>query len=107
MAVCRQESRTACAAGRRYPNFWIGHHIFDINAIPPTCWGCMSSPKTSTNIGLKTVNISTGFGVIQNYFYTAADAAWSYETPFPAVAAIAGCLAFYPGRVDAIEQRQG
>ncbi len=37
----------------------------------------------------------------------AADAAWSYETPFPAVAAIAGCLAFYPGRVDAIEQRQG
>jgi uncharacterized protein (DUF427 family) len=32
------------------------------------------------------------------------DAAWSYEEPFPAVAAIRGHLAFYPGRVDAIEQ---
>ena len=31
------------------------------------------------------------------------DAAWSYETPHPAVAAIAGYLAFYPDRVDAIE----
>jgi uncharacterized protein (DUF427 family) len=33
-----------------------------------------------------------------------ANAAWSYETPFPAVAAIAGRLAFYPSRVDAIEE---
>lgn len=33
-----------------------------------------------------------------------AEAAWSYEDPFPAVAAIRGHLAFYPGRVDAIEQ---
>ena len=32
------------------------------------------------------------------------DAAWSYETPFPAVSAIAGHLAFYPDRVDAIEE---
>ncbi len=32
----------------------------------------------------------------------AADAVWTYETPFPAVAAIAGHLAFYPDRVDAI-----
>ena len=30
-------------------------------------------------------------------------AAWSYEAPFPAVAEIAGHLAFYPDRVDAIE----
>ncbi len=35
---------------------------------------------------------------------TAENAAWSYETPFPAVAAIAGHLAFYPNRVDRIEQ---
>jgi uncharacterized protein (DUF427 family) len=28
---------------------------------------------------------------------------WSYEHPFPAVADIAGRMAFYPGRVDAIE----
>lgn len=32
-----------------------------------------------------------------------ADAAWCYEAPLPAVAAIAGHVAFYPQRVDAIE----
>jgi uncharacterized protein (DUF427 family) len=43
------------------------------------------------------------------YFSVAAagpqgeNAAWSYESPYPAVAAIAGHLAFYPDRVDAIE----
>lgn len=35
---------------------------------------------------------------------TRADAAWSYAAPFPAVAPIAGHLAFYPDRVDAIEE---
>ncbi len=32
------------------------------------------------------------------------DAAWSYESPFPAVTGIAGHLAFYPDKVDAIEE---
>jgi uncharacterized protein (DUF427 family) len=32
-----------------------------------------------------------------------ANAAWTYEAPYPAVAAIAGYLAFYPDRVDAID----
>jgi len=31
------------------------------------------------------------------------NAVWSYEAPYPAVAQIAGHLAFYPDRVDAIE----
>jgi len=31
------------------------------------------------------------------------NAIWTYEQPFPAVAEIAGRLAFYPNRVDAIE----
>jgi len=35
---------------------------------------------------------------------TAADAAWTYEAPKPEVATIAGHLAFYPDRVDAIEE---
>lgn len=35
---------------------------------------------------------------------TAANAAWSYETPFPAMAEIKEDLAFYPNRVDAIEE---
>lgn len=33
----------------------------------------------------------------------AADSVWSYEHPYPAVAAIAWRLAFYPERVDRIE----
>jgi uncharacterized protein (DUF427 family) len=32
------------------------------------------------------------------------DAAWSYEDPYPAVAEMAGHLAFYPEKVDAIEE---
>lgn len=32
-----------------------------------------------------------------------ANAAWSYEAPYPAMAAIEDYLAFYPERVDAIE----
>ena len=36
---------------------------------------------------------------------TAENAVWSYETPFDGVAEIAGMLAFYPTRVDAIEER--
>lgn len=31
------------------------------------------------------------------------DAVWSYESPYPAVSEIAGYVAFYPDRVDAIE----
>ena len=36
----------------------------------------------------------------------AINAAWSYEAPYDAVAAIRNHLAFYPKRVDAIEERQ-
>ena len=32
------------------------------------------------------------------------NAVWTYEAPFPAVAAIEGHLAFYPDRVDRIEE---
>jgi uncharacterized protein (DUF427 family) len=32
------------------------------------------------------------------------NAVWSYEKPFPAVKQIAGHLAFYPNKVDAIEE---
>lgn len=35
---------------------------------------------------------------------TAENAVWSYEQPHPAMKEIAGYLAFYPNRVDAIEQ---
>lgn len=35
---------------------------------------------------------------------TRPDAVWSYEAPFPAVEAIAGYLAFYPDRVEVIEE---
>ncbi|HEX5508317.1 MAG TPA: DUF427 domain-containing protein [Pseudolabrys sp.] len=32
------------------------------------------------------------------------NAVWSYEAPYSAVAQIAGYLAFYPNRVDAVEE---
>lgn len=32
------------------------------------------------------------------------NAAWSYEKPYPTLAVIAGYLAFYPNKVDAIEE---
>jgi uncharacterized protein (DUF427 family) len=35
------------------------------------------------------------------------NAVWSYESPYPAVAAIKDHLAFYPNRVDAIDERPG
>jgi uncharacterized protein (DUF427 family) len=35
-----------------------------------------------------------------------ANAVWSYEAPYPAVVAIKDHLAFYPSRVDAIEERK-
>ena len=35
----------------------------------------------------------------------AINAVWTYEAPYHAVAAIRNCLAFYPERVDAIEER--
>ena len=33
------------------------------------------------------------------------NAVWSYESPYPSVAQIKDYLAFYPNRVDAIEER--
>jgi uncharacterized protein (DUF427 family) len=35
---------------------------------------------------------------------TAQNAVWCYEQPFEAVSAIAGYLAFYPDRVDSVEE---
>ena len=35
---------------------------------------------------------------------TAENAAWTYETPYPAMAAIKEHLAFYPARVERIEE---
>ena len=35
------------------------------------------------------------------------DAIWTYEAPYEAVAEIDGHLAFYPDRVDAIEEQAG
>jgi uncharacterized protein (DUF427 family) len=38
---------------------------------------------------------------------TAENAVWSYEAPFPAMAPIKEHLAFYPARVDRIEEESG
>jgi uncharacterized protein (DUF427 family) len=44
---------------------------------------------------------------IQTGGRTAENAVWSYEEPFPDVHAIKGHLAFYPDRVDRIEELPG
>jgi len=36
---------------------------------------------------------------------TVDDAIWTYEEPYPAVAAIAGHVAFYPDKVDITVER--
>lgn len=41
---------------------------------------------------------------IQTDGRSADNAVWSYEKPYPAMAEIAGHLAFYPSRVDAFEE---
>jgi uncharacterized protein (DUF427 family) len=41
---------------------------------------------------------------IEAYGRVAENAVWSYEQPFPAMAEIKGHLAFYPNRVDKIEE---
>jgi uncharacterized protein (DUF427 family) len=38
---------------------------------------------------------------------TSENAVWTYEAPFPAMAAIKDYLAFYPARVDRIEEEAG
>jgi uncharacterized protein (DUF427 family) len=43
-------------------------------------------------------SIRTGTRVVDN-------AVWSYESPYPDVESISGHLAFYPDRVDAIEEQ--
>ena len=40
-----------------------------------------------------------GYFTLHDGDATADNAVWTYETPFPAVAAIAGHLAFYPDKV--------
>ncbi len=35
------------------------------------------------------------------------NAVWTYEAPYEAVAQIAGCLAFYPNRVDSVIEHAG
>lgn len=46
-----------------------------------------------------------------SYYSVAGDrgqnAVWTYESPYESVAAIKDYLAFYPDRVDSIEQRAG
>ena len=70
-------------------------------------------PRDDANMNLlKRTNHSTHcpYKGDASYFSIGVDgrntenAVWSYEHPFPAMAEIKGYLAFYPHRVDAIEE---
>lgn len=54
--------------------------------------------RSDTTSGCPWKGRASYFSIITNAG-TIRDAAWSYETPKPEVAAIAGHLAFYPGKV--------
>lgn len=72
-------------------------------------------PRADTNMAFLTRSKTTTYcpykGEAAYFSITAGgtrstDAVWTYEEPHPAVAQIAGHLAFYPDRVDAIEERR-
>ncbi len=73
-------------------------------------------PRTDTKMDLlKKTNHATHcpYKGDASYFSIAADgkvaenAVWSYEQPFPAMTEIKDYLAFYPNRVDKIEESAG
>ena len=47
------------------------------------------------------------FHVVTGSGYTVEDAIWTYEAPYPAVAAIAGHVAFYPDKAAIDVRRAG
>lgn len=61
---------------------------------------CLARSETGSWCPYK--GLATYYHVRQPGGILVHDAAWSYETPFPAVAEIAKHLAFYPDRVDTI-----
>ena len=57
------------------------------------CWPAPSGPRIARTRGTRTISASTANGK------TLENSIWTYETPFPAMAEIAGHLAFYPDKV--------
>ncbi len=72
-------------------------------------------PRTDVNMGLLSRTAHTTYCPYKGdcSYYSipsggerATNAVWSYEDPYPEVAAIKEHIAFYPDRVDAIEERR-
>ncbi len=70
-------------------------------------------PRADANMALLTRTAHTthcpykgdaSYFTIETGGQRAENAVWSYEQPFPAMAAIKEYLAFYPNRVDSIEE---
>jgi uncharacterized protein (DUF427 family) len=79
------------------PVFYIPRADVDMSALSPT--------QHRTHCPYK--GDATHYAVRSGDRVVADNAAWSYERPYPAMADIAGRLAFYPRRVDAIEDIAG
>ena len=88
---------------------WRGHVVIDTDkalelregSYPPVLY----LPREDADMALLTVSprhtTCPHKGVASYYNFAGDDnAVWSYETPKPEVAAIAGRLAFYPDRVE-------
>lgn len=104
-------------AARRVRVVWNGHTVADTAAAlvlrearyPPVLY--VPRPDADMDRFVRTAHATRcPYKGDASYFALVVDgrrsenAVWSYETPFPAVAAIAGHLAFYPDRVDRIEE---
>ena len=74
------------------PVFYIPREDTDMALLEPTAHSTHCPYKGDASY----YSIRAGDRVAEN-------AIWSYEQPFPAMREIAGHLAFYPNRVDAIE----
>lgn len=81
------------AEGDRAPVHYIPREDAQADLLDPTAHRSRCPHK-----GEATYYTVTAGGLVRE------NAAWSYEAPLPALAAIAGRLAFFPSRVDAIEE---
>ncbi len=75
------------------PVNYIPREDVDMSALTPTAHASHCPYKGDASY----FTISAGGRSAQN-------AVWSYQQPYPAMAAIKDCLAFYPDRVDKIEE---
>ncbi|MFM1814836.1 MAG: hypothetical protein RLZ98_1531 [Pseudomonadota bacterium] len=91
--VAKSENALLMLEGGHTPVFYIPRADTRMDLLVPTSHATYCSYKGDASY----FSIRTAEGRMIE------DAVWSYEKPYPAVAAIGGHLAFYPSKVDTID----